>query len=372
LIALAFPAAKRHPRDRDTASRAWRRAPTPEGATRPGTENESGRTHVNRVPSDGIPVPAEALRGLVRALAERAGAPEAQAALLADLLVGNDLRGVFSHGSHQIAAYARDLRDGKLNPRPQVRTVDESVATLLLDGDAGLGYFPSWDAAHRLVEKAKEVGVAAAVTRHHGHFGAAGLYTRVAAAAGLVGYATSGHQLTLQPGQGQIQAAGGSPMSFAVPAGAEPPLVLDFGAVHDLYSISEALQRDMLERLPSTLYRSFGLGAVCQVLGGFLAGVPVRAERAVRTFSGANQGAFFVFVDPARFIDPAVLERELDDYHRLVGQLQPFAGTERATLPGRLEWERERRWATEGVPVGGRHREELAAVAADFGLGVPW
>ena len=160
---------------------------------------------MNREPSDGIPVAAEALRGLVRALAEHAGAPEAQAALLADLLVGNDLRGVFSHGSRQIATYARHLRDGRLNPRPQVRTLDESAATLLLDGDAGLGYFPAWEAAHRLVAKAREV-----------------------------------------------------------------------------------------------------------------------------------------------------------------------AGTERATLPGRLEWERERRWAAEGIPVGGRHRAELSAVAAEFGLPVPW
>ena len=327
---------------------------------------------MNREPSDGIPVAAEALRGLVRALAERAGVREAQAALLADLLVGNDLRGVFSHGSRQVATYVRHLRDGRLNPRPTVRTLDESAATLLLDGDAGLGYFPAWEAAHRLVDKAREVGVAAAVTRHHGHFGAAGLYTRVAAAAGLIGYDTSGHQLQLQPGQGQIEAAGGSPMSFAIPAGEEPPLVLDFGAVHDLYGIPEERQRELLERLPSTLYRSFGLGTVCQVLGGFLAGVPLREERAVRAFPGANQGALFVFLDPARFLDPAVLRRELDDYHRLVGQLQPFAGTERATLPGRLEWERERRWAAEGIPVGSRHRAELAAVAAEFGLPMPW
>src|SRR5215216_1153518 len=222
--------------------------------------NEPRRDEVNREPSDGIPVAAEALRGLVRALAERAGAREAQAALLADLLVGNDLRGVFSHGSRQVATYARDLRDGRLNPRPQVRTLDESAATLLLDGDAGLGYFPSWEAAHRLVDKAREVGVAAAVTRHHGHFGAAGLYTRVAAAAGLIGYDTSGHQLQLQPGQGQIEAAGGSPMSFAIPAGAEPPLVLDFGAVHDLYTISEERQREMLEWLPSRRAAARGAG----------------------------------------------------------------------------------------------------------------
>jgi LDH2 family malate/lactate/ureidoglycolate dehydrogenase len=244
--------------------------------------------------------------------------------------------------------------------------------TLLVDGDAGLGYFPCWQAAHSLVAKANEHGVAASVTRHHGHFGAAGLYTRVAAAAGLIGYDTSGHQLLLQPGQPQIAAAGGSPMSWAIPAGAEPPLVLDVGAIHDLYDISEERQRYMLENLPSTLFRSFGMGAVCQVLGGFLAGVPLREERAVRAYPGANQGSFMVFVDPARFIDPAALARELDDYHRLLAELVPFGETDRATLPGRLESEREREWSRDGDPVGGRHRDELATAAAEFGLTVPW
>ena len=316
--------------------------------------------------------PAAALRELVRALAEGAGAEATQAALLADLLVSNDLRGVFSHGSRQIKDYARLLRDGQLNPRPQVRTISESAATLLLDGDAGLGYFPSWEAAGRLVAKAQEVGVAVGVTRNHGHFGGAGLYTRVAAAAGLIGYDTSGHQLLLAPGQDQIQAAGGSPMSFAIPADEEPPLVLDFGAIHDLYNISEERQRAMVETLPSTLYRSFGLGLVCQALGGFLAGVPLDTTRATRSYPGANQGALFVFIDPARFIDPAILRHEIDEYHRMVGQLVPFAGSERATLPGRLEWEREREWASAGVPVGAQHREELGAVAAEFGVAVPW
>ncbi len=326
---------------------------------------------MNRLPPDGIPIPAPALRDLVRALAGGAGLPEGQAELLAELLVRNDLRGVFSHGSRQIAAYARLMRDGKLNPRPQVSVVDESMATLLLDGDGGLGYFPSWQAAHALVDKARAAGVAAGVTRHHGHFGAAGLYTRVAAAAGLIGYDTSGVQLKLAPGQPLLAAAGGSPMSFAVPA--EPPLVLDFGAIHDLYNADEERLAYMMEHLPSTLMRSFGLGTLCQVLGGFLAGVPLEESRAVRRYPGANQGALFVFIDPARFIDPQVLTHEMDAYHRIVAQLKPFPGTgDRATLPGRLEWERERQWAETGVPVGSRHREELSQVASEFGVPVPW
>ena len=54
---------------------------------------------------------------------ERAGVGETDRTLLAELLVRNDLRGVFSHGSRQVATYARDIRDGKLNPRPNVRVV---------------------------------------------------------------------------------------------------------------------------------------------------------------------------------------------------------------------------------------------------------
>jgi LDH2 family malate/lactate/ureidoglycolate dehydrogenase len=328
---------------------------------------------MNKVPVDGIPVMPEKLRELVRELGERAGLEGEKAALLAELLVQNDLRGVFSHGSRQIADYARLLRDGKLNPRPEVRVVRESAVTLLVDGDAGLGYFPCWRAAHALVEKAKEHGVAAGVTRHHGHFGAAGLYTRVAVAAGLIGYDTSGHQLKLEPGKPLLAAAGGSPMSFAVPAGEEPPVVLDFGAIHDLYSTEPGLLEMMMQRLPSTLFRALGLGAMCQMLGGFLAGVPLDESRAVKKFPGANQGALFVFIDPGRFIESSALAREVDAYQRMVAQLRPFPETGgRATLPGRLEWEREREWAQEGVPMGSRHREELAKVAAEFGVPVPW
>jgi L-2-hydroxycarboxylate dehydrogenase (NAD+) len=328
---------------------------------------------MNRVPPDGVPVSPAALRALVLALAEGAGMDTEPATLLADLLVQNDLRGVFSHGSRQIATYARLMRDGQLNPRPRVAVLNDTPATLLLDGDGGLGYFPSWQAAHSLVQKAREVGVGVGVTKHHGHFGAAGLYTRVAVGAGLIAYDTSGHQLKLQAGQPLLAAAGGSPMSFGIPAGDEPPLLLDFGAIHDLYSATPERLEYMMENLPSTLFRSLGLGAVCQILGGILAGVPLDESRAVKRYPGANQGALFVFIDPARFIDPAVLRHELDEYQRMVATLQPFPNTgDRATLPGRLEYEREREWAEAGVPVGSRHRDELSKAAAEFGVPTPW
>lgn len=325
---------------------------------------------MNRPPEEYVVVEPAALRGFVTAVFESAGVPEEQAAFLADRLVTNDLRGVFSHGTRQVAAYVGHFKAGQLNPAPVVRVVSEAPATLVVDGDGGLGYFPAYDAAARLVPRARDLGIAAAVTRNHGHVGAAGIYSRIPLAADLFCYVTSGHQLNLLPGQTLLHAAGGSPMSFAIPAGEEPPLVLDFGAMHDLYPGSAHVD-EMIALAPSTVFRSLGLGAVCQALGGFLAGVPADPARASRAWPGADQGSFMIAVDLSRFMPLEQFKREMDEYARRVRELDPLPGHVPAALPGTLEWERERRFAAEGIPVGAKHLEALRQLAAEFGLEPP-
>lgn len=55
-------------------------------------------------------------------------------------------------------------------------------------------------------------------------------------------------------------------MSFSAPAGEEEDLVLDFGAMHDLYASSP--HRDEIARLaPGTVFRAIGMGAICQSWG---------------------------------------------------------------------------------------------------------
>lgn len=325
---------------------------------------------MNITPADAVRVPAERLRTFVRAVLDRVGMEEENATLLAGLLVSNDLRGVFSHGTRQVATYARDMRAGRLNPRPKVRMESEGPATFVVEGDGGLGYFPAHAAARALVDRAKAVGVAAAVTRNHGHIGAAGIYTRIGAAAGLIAYATSGHQLAMAPGLPLAAAAGGSPHSFAVPTGQEPPFVLDFGAMHDLYA-GDPYGAALFKLAPGLVFRSIGLGAVCQSVGGFLAGVPARAERAGAGFPGANQGAFLFAVDIERFQPVADFRREMDDYIRQVHELAPPTGYAAATLPGEPEWRREQAWATEGVPVGKGHQEVLRSLGEELGVEPP-
>ena len=325
---------------------------------------------MNLPPAKFLPLQPDQLRSFSTEVLNRAGVPAEQATLLASLLVTNDLRGVFSHGTRQILAYVDHFRAGRLTAAPEIRVVNESPTTLVVDGGGGLGYFPAHKAATLLGAKAEEMGIAAALTRNHGHIGAAGIYARIPLERSLFCYVTSGHQLDLRSDQSVLSAAGGSPMSFAIPTRTEPPFVLDFGAVHDMYPGSKCVA-ELIRIAPGTVFRSVGLGAVCQSLGGFLAGVPLDPNRAVRQWSGANQGSFLIAVDLRRFGDLEQFLQETDEYSRRVRSMRPLTGFDQAYLPGGIEWEREQEYSRTGIPISADHAEALRKLAGDYGLPAP-
>ena len=326
---------------------------------------------MNLPPETFVRVPHGDIRAFVSRAARAVGLPDAKALLLADLLTANDLRGVFSHGSRQIATYAILMRDGRLNSNPQVHVAKQTPVSLLVDGDGGLGYFPAHEGTKLLIEKARAAGIAVLVTRNHGHFGAAGIYSRMTLEHDLLAFVTSGHQLNLQPGDALYKAAGGSPMSFSAPAHLEPPLVLDFGAMHDLYDSSP--YREAIARLaPGLVLRSIGTGAICQTWGGFLGGVPLDESRAEKRYVGANQGSLVIAFQIGLFMDPLDFRREIDAYSQRVRTLRPLAGFAAARLAGGPESEREAEYRELGIPVGPEHREALDGLATELGIEPPW
>ena len=326
---------------------------------------------MNTPPETYISVSHQALQTFITQAGQSVGLAADRAKLLASLLVANDLRGVFSHGSQQMATYARLMKEGQLNNQPQVQTIQETPVSLLVDGDGGLGYFPAHEGTLALIEKAKQHGIAVLLTRNHGHFGAAGLYTRLTLPHDLLCFVTSGHQLHLSAQQPIFDAAGGSPMSFSTPTSSEDPLILDFGAMHDLYASSP--HRDEIARkAPGLVFRAIGLGAICQTWGGMLAGVPLDPNRANREFSGANQGSLVIAFQISLFMLPAQFKQEVDAYVQAVKALQPLEGFKRAYLAGGVEAQRERTYRQRGIPVGPEHQQRLQALADRLGLITPW
>lgn len=326
---------------------------------------------MNVPPADAIRVPHPQMHAFVSAAAQKVGLPEDNAELLAKLLTANDLRGVFSHGTSQIATYARLMRDGQINNDPQISIVQETPTSLLVDGDGGLGYFPAYQGTLSAIEKAKQQGMAVMVSRNHGHFGAAGIYARLTLPHDLLTFVTSGHQLHLQPGQPLFSAAGGSPISFSAPASQEEAMLLDFGTMHDLYA-SDPYREAIARLAPGIVFRAIGLGAICQTWGGLLAGIPLEPSRATSRFSGANQGSLVITFQIEIFLPPEQFKREVDEYVRAVRSLQPLTGFDQSYLPGGPEAASEEAYRKDGIPVGPDHQQRLEELAKELAIRVPW
>ena len=317
----------------------------------------------NFPPEHGIRVPAHALRQLVATLGERADLRVEDAGLLADLLVRCDLRCVFSHGTRLAAHYLPMILEGKLNPRPCVEVVEESATTLVLDGDGGLGYFPCWRGAGQLLDKVAEHGMAALTTRNHYHFGAAGLYSRMGLPRDLIGIAISSHRYWPEPDQ-PVSAAGiNSPLSIAVPAGEQPPLVLD---------MANPVYPGLFGEYPALVFKTLGLGAAIQALGAILPGIYRPEFQEPQSPWQTNQGAFVAFFDVRRFLPVDEFRKEMDRFIGQVRAMQPLPGTARAELAGGIEWAWEREHLRHGIPVGAEHRQDLEDIAAELGVEVPF
>lgn len=117
-------------------------------------------------------IPADALADFYDRAFTRAGLPPEDAATVARALLTADLRGIASHGAALAHGYARRMREGGINTRPDIRPLTETPGTLVLDGDAGAGPVVGTYAMGRAIAKAREVGVGTVTVRNSNHYAA--------------------------------------------------------------------------------------------------------------------------------------------------------------------------------------------------------
>jgi len=321
--------------------------------------------------NDAIRVMPDPLRGMTKSIFRKLELPDADAQLIADCLVQVDLRGVFSHGTRQIRRYVSEYLMRRLNPQAKISIVREAPSTAILDGDGGIGYLVATRATKLVIKKAQAQNIAVVATRHHGHVGSEGIYARMALRQSLVTFSVAGGSQWQPPdnsGATVWDAMRSPPMCFGIPSANGPPLVLDMSVnmFRDRSRLDEAMKR-----FPEAIFKSLGLKFVSTLLGGILAGSMTVSERR-NEFTAANRGFLIVAFQPGALGDA---ENFLSEVARIITAsraLEPIPGQESAEVAGSLEWQRERDWAAEGIPIGKQHRELLEKVAGDLGVDVPW
>ena len=322
-------------------------------------------------PTDSVRILPGVLREFAIEALRAVGLPDADAQRVANCLVQVDLRGVFSHGTRQLRRYTAEYQRGELNPRPETRIDRETPASAVIDGDGGIGYLAASRAAEVLVQKAGDVGIAVASTHRHGHIGSAGIYARMVVAGDMVFFGAAGGSRWGKPEEPEAtvwEAMKAPPLCFGIPSADGPPLIADINT--HMFSGWDRVGEAM-ESFPGALIRSMGLKFVATLLGGVLGGSLPEGEEA-SAYKAAARGSFMVAVRPDVVGDTAAFKAEVTRIVAESRKLKPLPGLGTAEVAGSLEWQRERTWSRDGIPISRAHLDLLEEVARNVGISAAW
>ena len=336
------------------------------------------------------------LRDFITAALEQLGLPADDARIVGQLMAEAELQGSDGHGVIRLMPYARRIRAGGINLRPDIRIVQERPGTALLDGDNGMGHLVMQRAAALAVEKARVCGIGWVGSRLSNHAGPASLYARMPMAQGMIGlYFAVGNANHLPPWGGLDMLLSTNPIAVAVPAGDEPPVVLDMATTVAAYGkVKAKAQRGeqmpvgwMIDRLGQPLtdpkraeegflmpiggYKGYGLSLIVGLLAGTLNGAAMGRE--VIDFNHddtttTNTGQAVMAIDPAAFGDVAAFKARVDQLVRDLRASERMPGVERIWLPG--EQSHEKRIANErdGMALPPALLAQLDAFAKEIGI----
>lgn len=336
------------------------------------------------------------LRRCLAAAFERLGLAAEDAEGLAGLLVDSELRGHSDHGVAVLDALINLYRDARLNPRPQVRVLRESDGALLLDGDRGCGPGAPVRAMRWCIDRARErKGMAVAAVRDW-QLVVAAPYARLAAEAGLIGFACTNFTPLVAPPGGRTPVFGTNPLAYAIPTHRHPPVVLDIattvraaqkvrmaaqrgeampvGAIFDqagrpTTDPGEFLRGGLLAPLgyPLAPHKGFGLALWVDALSGVLSGAGF-----ARGVAAGAPGNFLWALDVEAFLPREEYLQRMDAQLDQIKQGDRLAGIDELVVPGERGQRRYLELTARGaVPLAPASWDVLATSCASLAVPLP-
>ena len=336
------------------------------------------------------------LREFITVAMTHLGLPPADAAVVGALMAEAELQGSDGHGAIRLLPYARRIRAGGINLKPDIRIVQERPGMALLDGDNGMGHLVMKTAAEIAIGKARSCGIAWVGSRLSNHAGPASLYARMPMAHDMIGmYFAVGNANHLPPWGGLDMLLSTNPIAVAVPAGEEPPVVLDMATTVAAYGkVKAKAQRGeqmpigwMIDRLGQPLtdpkraeegflmpiggYKGYGLALIVGLLAGSLNGAAMGSE--VIDFnrddtSVTNTGQAIMAIDLSAFGDVAGFKARVDTLVRELRASERMPDVERIWLPGEQSHHKRESHRRDGIPIGAVLLQQLDKFAQETGI----
>jgi LDH2 family malate/lactate/ureidoglycolate dehydrogenase len=336
------------------------------------------------------------LRRTLAGVFEGLGLVSEDAGELGGLLIDSELRGHPDHGVAALSTLAKLYREGTLNPRPRVRVLSETQGALLLDGNRGCGPTAPTRAMRWCIERARErKGIAVAAVRDW-QIVVAAPYVRLAAEAGLIGFACTNYIPLVAPPGGRTAVFGTNPFAYGLPAGRHLPVVLDIATtVSSMQKVRVAAQEGrptqegvIFDRdgrpitdpgaflagglmaplgYPLVPHKGFGLAMVIDALAGVLSGAGFAQGVANRA-----PGNFLWALDTEAFLPRAEFLARMDAQIDQIKQGERLPGVDELLVPGERGQRRYLELTARGeVPLAAASWQALVTSCESVGAPLP-
>ena len=339
------------------------------------------------------------------------GVPEEDAKICADVLLESDRRGIESHGCNRFKPiYIDRIVKGTLLPKTQLEIVKETPTTIVMDAHDGMGKVAAHAMMEKLIQKAKECGMAGGAIRNSTHYGIAGYWTDMAAKQGLIAVTGTNARPSIAPTFGVENMLGTNPLTFSLPTDEEFPFCLDCATsivqrgkiefyarsgkdtpegmvvTHDGKPItdSKAILKMLNEGCAALAplgggpgdemcgYKGYGYATVVEILSSALAGGEFMKALSGVSPEGKAQmyhlGHFFFVVDPQAFMGLDVFKKTAGEICRQLRASAKAPGYERIYTAGEKEYLVSLERKDKGVPVNEAVQKELIALRDEHHL----
>ncbi len=338
-----------------------------------------------------------------------AGVPAQDAEICAEVLITSDKRGIDSHGLSRLKhIYIDRIKNSQINPITRIDTVKEGPATIVLDGNNGMGQVISRAAMEKAIEKASRYGLGMAAVKNSNHYGIAGYYALMAVEKGMIGITGTNARPSIAPTFGVENMLGTNPLTFGIPTDEEFPFVLDCAtsitqrgkievyartgrslpegwvigtdgkSVTDPYAVLKDLVNGSAALTPlggigeeNGGYKGYGYATVVEILSSALQGGAFL--KGLLGFDGNGMvpyrlGHFFMAVDISAFIELDSFKKTAGDILRALRASKKMPGEERIYTAGEKEYLTWLERREKGVPVDESLKEVILELQKEFNL----
>ncbi len=298
-----------------------------------------------------------------------AGFGAKDADIISDTLMFAELRNVTSHGIVRLPTYIERVEKGLINQNANMKFT-------MLDADNGMGQVAGYKAMKQVMNIAKLYGIGMVAVKNSNHFGVASYYSLMALEENMIGIVMTNASPAIAPFGTKTPLLGTNPLTVAVPAKNNKPIVLDMSMstvargkirMYALQNKDMPLDwgldvngnptSDPNEALKGSLVqiggvKGSGLSLIVDLLTGVLTGTSLTGEvKTVTNMSGPSKTSHvFIAINIGSFINAEIYKNNVDMVIDKIKNLPPKGDSE-IYMAGEIEQNLMEKRKTEGIPV---------------------